>query len=233
MALAVFDSGEELAEAAADAVLEIGRASHRERGCFRVGLSGGRTPRELYARLAAPPRRQVLRACRPVIVFADERAVPPDHPDSNYAMVRAALLDPAGIQASCVHRMRGETQPLAAAAVEYESAVREPLDLLILGVGPDGHTASIFPHSAAAAETDRRVVAVTDSPKPPPRRLTVTPVVIAEARSIFVLATGADKAPAIRRALDPDTAVLEIPARLLRERQWFVDRAASGRGVAA
>ena len=222
--VSVFDDADALAAAAADAVLDA--AADAGAG-FRLGLSGGETPRRLYGLLAREPRRTALLASRPVILFADERAVPPDDAASNYRLVRQTLLDPCGIAEADVHRMRGEAADLEQAALDYESAVAEPIDLLILGIGPDGHTASIFPGSAAARERQRRVVAVENSPKPPPRRLTITPRVIREAKRILVLATGTDKAEAVAKALDAATDQVQLPARLLRHAHWFLDRAAA------
>ncbi|HYC56749.1 MAG TPA: 6-phosphogluconolactonase [Candidatus Binatia bacterium] len=219
----IFDDGDMLARAAAEHVLEAGRQSFAARGVFRLGLSGGRTPEHLYALLAKPPFRERLIAAGPIVLFADERAVAPDHPDSNYAMARAALLAPAGIRAASVQRMRGEAESLDDAAREYEALLAEPIDLLILGIGADGHTASIFPSSAAAHEKVRRVLPVVDSPKPPPRRLTITPRVISEARSVAVIATGTGKAGAVARAFDEATDPVELPARLLRDCTWFLD----------
>jgi 6-phosphogluconolactonase len=164
------------------------------------------------------------------VYFADERAVPPDHPDSNFRQARGMLIDPLRIPPRNVHRMKGEYPDLAAAVEEYEAHLVEPLDALVLGVGEDGHVASLFPGSPLVRETVRRVAAVTDSPRPPARRLTLTPRALVEARRVLVIATGGAKAGAVARALDADVTPEEVPARLVRDREWYLDReAASGR----
>jgi 6-phosphogluconolactonase len=116
---------------------------------------------------------------------------------------------------------------LEAAAREYEPWFAEPVDLLLLGIGEDGHTASLFPGSRLIAERARRVGAVFDSPKPPARRLTITPRVLDEARAVLMLATGADKVGAVTKALAPEGASADCPARLARGGDWLLDRAAA------
>ena len=197
-----------------------------ERGRFRLGLSGGRTPASLYRRLAADRR---VNWSLVQIFFSDERAVPPEHPDSNFRMARECLIDPAGIPPPNVHRMKGEYPDLEVAVVEYEAHFDRPLDLLILGVGEDGHTASIFPGSPLAEERVRRVAAVEDAPRPPPRRLTLTARALLEAAEVMVLATGAGKAAAVAAALEGEGTVREVPARLARDRLWYLDRAAAAK----
>jgi len=163
------------------------------------------------------------------IYFADERAVPPDHPESNFRLARETLLDPLRLAPRNIHRMKGEYQDLEAAVVEYEAHLTEPLDVLILGVGEDGHIASLFPGTPLADEKVRRVAAVTDSPKPPVLRLTLTARALGEARQVLVLATGPEKAEAVARALEGWAGPREVPARLVRGRDWYLDRAAAGR----
>jgi len=215
-----------LARAAADRVLAAFARVPAERR-FRLALSGGTTPEGLYALLASPGWRERLDPERIEIFFADERAVSPDHPDSNYGRARELLLAPLGIPADHVHRMRGEADDLEQAALEYESALNRPLDLVILGIGPDGHTASIFPRHAAASERGRRVVAVHDSPKPPPRRLTLTPRALDEAGQAMVLVTGAAKAHAVAAALAGACDPVQCPACGLRGRDWLLDAGAA------
>ena len=164
---------------------------------------------------------------RVTFLFADERDAPPSEPESNYWEVRKLFLEPAGVPPGQVHRMRADAQDLEAAAREYDARLVEPLDLLVLGVGEDGHTASLFPGSPWIGEGERRVAAVFDSPKPPPRRLTITPRVIAEAHQVLVLASGEAKAAAVSRALENTGDPLQVPARLAHERLWYVDTAAA------
>jgi 6-phosphogluconolactonase len=223
----VFDTPEAASAAAAERIVQSAVAAIARSGTFRLCLSGGRTPEGLYRILASDPSR--VDWSRVALFFADERAVPPDAPESNYRLVAEALIDRVGVPPSSVHRMRGEMSDLAAAAAEYETQVSGPMDLLVLGVGEDGHTASIFPGSPLTAERGRRVAFVEDAPKPPPRRLTVTPRVLDEARAVAVLASGQAKARAVARALEQEGSAREVPARLVKDREWFLDRAAAAR----
>ena len=228
MDLRIFPDADSLARAAAESVAAAAAEAIRARGWFDLGLSGGRTPERLYRVVADPEFRGRVGWLQVRIWFADERAVPPTHPDSNFRLAMETLVGPAGIPSPNVWRMRAEEPDLEAAAAEYEALLPGPLDLLVLGVGEDGHTASIFPGSPLVAERARRVAAVLDSPKPPSRRLTVTPRVIEEAREVMVLATGEEKAAAVARALMGPADPREHPARLLRDRTWLIDAAASG-----
>lgn len=193
---------------------------------FRLGLSGGRTPIDIY-RLLANPMPEPASWSNADLFFADERDAPPTEPESNYWEVRKVLVEPAGIPPSRVHRMKADSQDLEAAAAEYDELLEEPLDLLVLGLGEDGHVASLFPGSRWLEERERRVVPVYDSPKLPPRRLTITPRVIHEAREVLVLASGREKAKALAAALAPTGEVSRTPARLVRNRSWLMDYAAA------
>jgi 6-phosphogluconolactonase len=190
---------------------------------FHLALAGGTTPKRVYELLAARP----VPWSRVQIWFGDERCVAPDHADSNYAMARAALLERAKLSPANVHRMRGELADFDAAAREYERELPQRFDLLLLGIGPDGHTASLFPGSSALREKERRVVHVVGA-KPPPNRLTITPPVIAAAVRVLVLATGAEKKSAVHCALTTIADPFDCPARLLANAEWHVDRAAAG-----
>lgn len=195
------------------------------RGRCRLALAGGSTPAPVYGELARlPVATSTWHGVH--VFFGDERAVPPDHPDSNYAMARSRLLDRVAIPAEQVHRMEAERADREVAAAEYSRLLEEPLDVLILGMGPDGHTASLFPGSPALGERRKRVVPVV-GPKPPPQRLTITPPVISEARTVLVLATGADKADMVARALGPATSPRAVPATLARHGTWILDPAAA------
>ena len=216
-----------MARSVAEVVAGQAQARVAERGRFRIGLSGGTTPERLYRALASDPMRSQIVWDRTTICFADERGVPPDHPDSNYRLVRERLLEPVGIPLANVHRMEAEAADLEAAARAYEAHLIEPLDVLLLGVGPDGHTASIFPGSALVGECLRWVAAVTESPKPPARRLTITPRVFDETREIAVLVSGEEKAEAVARSLEGNADPRSVPAALLRDRDWYLDRAAA------
>jgi 6-phosphogluconolactonase len=198
-------------------------------GHCTIALSGGGTPRPVYAALAAPDLAIDWRTID--VYFGDERAVPPDDRDSNYRMATEALLGHVPIPRSRVHRIEAERRDLDAAADAYARALPEALDVLVLGMGADGHTASLFPGSPALSERRRRVVVVA-SPKPPHQRVTITPPVIAAARQVVVLVTGGEKAAAVARALDADApAPSQVPAVLARPPRgvWFLDSAAAVR----
>ena len=186
------------AEAAAF-ILQHARDAIAARGLFRLALSGGNTPRAVHAELARLGAD--LAWNRVQITFGDERCVPPDHADSNYRMARETLLEAVAIPPGNIFRMRGEIAP-ADAAHEYEDRLAavaarfgEPRyvhDLVLLGLGEDGHTASLFPGSPALAETVRNVIPAT-GPKPPPQRVTMTFPLINAARHVGFLVTGEDK----------------------------------------
>jgi 6-phosphogluconolactonase len=196
-----------------------------ERGWCAWGLTGGRTPEPVYRELAA---KSSIDWQRVEVFFSDERAVPPDHPDSNYRMVRLALLSRVPIPATQIHRMEAESPDRESAARKYERALPPQLDVLLLGMGPDGHTASLFPGSPALDERHRLVVPVTGA-KAPAERLTITPPVIEAARKLAVIATGEDKSAMVFRALEGPLTPREVPAQLARRGVWFLDRAAAAR----
>lgn len=221
--LTVVSDPAQLARPAAQWLADEIAASARERGTCTVALAGGRTPEPVYRALASMPDVDWSRVD---VFFGDERAVSPDDPESNYGMVRSALLSRAPISAARVHRMEAERPDRDAAARAYEQALPPALDVLVLGIGPDGHTASLFPGSPALDERRRLVLPVTGT-KPPAARLTITPPVIAAARRIAVLAAGADKAAAVARALEGPLAPNGTPAQLARRGDWFLDRAAA------
>jgi 6-phosphogluconolactonase len=198
-------------------------ARHLARG-GSLSLAGGSTPRGAYELLA---EERGVSWERVSLYFGDERAVPPDDPRSNYRMVREALIDRLAVGPR-VHRMEGEAADLEAAARRYDEQLPDRLDVLVLGMGADGHTASLFPGSPALRETRRRVVPV-EAPADPPRRLTVTPPVIAAARQVVVIVSGADKAAAVARALEGAMDEDAVPAALARHGLWLLDRAAAGR----
>lgn len=196
------------------------------RGQCSLALAGGSTPQPVYEALAEAPLRDTVPWDRLRVYFGDERAVPPDHPESNYRMVRAALLGRVPLPPASIHRMEAEASDLEGAADRYATLLPDTLDVLVLGVGSDGHTASLFPGSPALGEARRKVVPVA-APASPARRLTITPPVVARARRVVVLAAGPDKAKAVARALQAAGSVDETPARLARDGVWFLDRAAA------
>ena len=193
-----------------------------------IALSGGATPRPVYAALAEPALADGIEWRRVAVYFGDERAVPPDHGDSNFRMATDALLSRVPIPKAQIHRMEGERHDLEAAAVAYEHLLPPSLDVLVLGMGADGHTVSLFPGSPALQERRRRVV-VVEGPTPPRLRLTITPPVIAAAHRVVVLVMGSEKAATVARALEGDAAASEVPAALARHGVWVLDRLAAAR----
>ena len=230
----VIDDFPALVDAAARWIAAAVEEDIRDRGRCAVALAGGATPRPVYERLAQPPLGARIAWSNVDIYFGDERAVPPADPDSNYAMAMAALIGRVPVPAAQIHRMEAERPDLDAAALDYERALPARLDLLLLGMGADAHTASLFPGSPALDERGRRVVPAT-GPTPPRSRLTITPPVIAAARRVAVLVAGAGKAAAVARALHGPTRPSEAPVQLALGGVWFVDREAAAQlaGAAA
>jgi 6-phosphogluconolactonase len=200
------------------------------RGRFAWALTGGSAAEAFYPHLALDDWAGVH------CFWGDERAVPADDPASNHRLARTVLLDRVPIPPGQVHRMPAEASDLDAAARAYEATLRATLgqeaaiDLVHLGMGPDGHVASLFPGHALLDERTRLVAAVLDSPKPPARRLTLTLAALARARAVWITVTGAEKAAAVRAALeDPASA---LPAAILTRGpapvRWLLDRAAAG-----
>ena len=229
-----------LAEEAAHAVTGAAEEAVRHAGRFTLALSGGNTPRRLYARLATPPFRSRIDWPRVDVFWGDERCVPPDHPDSNYRLAYESLLSRVPIPPERIHRMRGEDPDPERAAQEYARELervfnldpggRPRFDLILLGLGADGHTASLFPGSATLNETARLAVATYAEPVKGYRLTLTLPVLNAAARVIF-LVSGETKAEALRAALN-DGASPNRPASLIwpeRGAFWLVDRDAARR----
>ena len=233
-----------LMDAAAADVLAIAADAIAARGRCLVALSGGATPKGLYERLAARGRA-ALDWSRVVFLWSDERSVPPDHPDSNFRMADEALLGPLGIPAAQVYRMRGEADDIEAAARDYEHTIStltgvQPghgvpqLDLVLLGLGADGHTASLFGDTVALDVRDRWVVRNYVA-KFTTSRLTLTFPVILAAREIRVLVTGVEKARTLAAVLagvwDPDRLPAQRLAQATGRVVWLVDEAAAPAGA--
>jgi 6-phosphogluconolactonase len=217
-----------LIDAAARRVVELAQQAIGARGHFRWALSGGSTPRPLYERLAQK-HASALDWRRVSFFWSDERCVPPDHADSNYRMARAALLDRLPLTAAQVLRMHGEDEPdLAAQAYEQQLRAAGTIDLVLLGMGADGHTASLFPGSPALAEQTRWVVAAT-SPAGA-QRLTFTLPAINAAEVAMVLVSGADKAARVKQALrDPSASLPVQRVHPTHGRvEWMLDTQAAG-----
>ncbi len=245
MSLHVFADSQELGQAAAELVARLSAEAVSARGRFSVALSGGSLPKLLGPALTAPPLKDQIGWPIWHIFWADERCVPLTHPDSNYLLARQYLFDSLPIPPAQIYPP-DTTLPPAQAAAAYESTLAQhfnlqpatyrptnlPLpvfDLILLGMGEDGHTASLFPDHPLLNETTRWVVPIFDSPKPPPERITLTLPVINQARAVMFLVTGAGKAEALHQALvikDGSRPAQRIQPTL-GELYWLVDQAAA------
>jgi len=227
-----------LAEAAARLTADAAARAIAVRGRFMWALAGGDTPRPTYARLALSPFRERVDWRRTWVFFGDERAVPPDHTGSNYRMAQETLLSRVPIPAAQVLRIRGEAEDPEVAAAEYARVLSQAFgtrrgelprfDLVLLGLGVDGHTASLFPDSPVVREVFRTVAAVHVTAASIPQRLTLTlPVFNAAAQVIFLVA-GAEKAKVVKAVLGERAT---LPAAMVRpadgELIWLIDRAAA------
>jgi 6-phosphogluconolactonase len=240
-------------QALAGTAAEIFRAAAAravsDHGRFTVALAGGRTPVLLYrtlAQSAAPSGCAAIPWDRIHVFWSDERHVPPSHPDSNFRMATDALLDHVPIPATQITRIHGETPSAATAAEAYAEALREAFelqdgefpvfDLMLLGMGADGHTASLFPGDPALSDT-RRIVEAPWVVQVRAHRITLTPPVLTRAARTVVLVTGADKAATVQAVLDGPSDVDRYPVQCLLAAQhgvtWLIDRdAAAGLSAA-
>jgi 6-phosphogluconolactonase len=231
--LVVASDVDALARVAGDRVRVLAAHAIAARGRFRLALAGGSTPRALYAQLAAASDVDWERVD---LFFGDERAVPPDDAQSNYRMARETLLAPARVPPENVRRLRGEDPDLDAAARDYEAALggpeAPPLDVVLLGMGADGHTASLFPGTAGLDERRRLCVAV-EVPQLATHRLTLTYPALLAARDVMFLIAGADKADTLASVLGPTFDGRRWPSQVLLRRAHprptllFCDRAAA------
>jgi 6-phosphogluconolactonase len=236
---------QDLFHAAAEEVARAANESVRERGRFVIALSGGSTPKSLYT-LLATNARAALPWAQMFFFWSDERHVPPTDPESNYRMAEEALLSKVPLPEGNVFRVPAENPDAEEAALAYERTLRQffPLragelprfDLILLGLGPDGHTASLFPGTAALQEKSRLVVANWVE-KFKTYRITFTLPVLNAARSVAFLVSGSDKASALHEVLEGDAPGEKYPAKLVRPAEgkliWFVDRAAASELSAA
>lgn len=233
--LEVFDSAEIVANAVADLFVERAGEAIGERGQFCVALAGGTTPRAAYALLADEPRSGQIDWRNVAVYFGDERCVPPDDEQSNYRMAQQTLLRRVPIPAENVFRMRGEDDP-ASAAQDYANVLRSTLgasprfDLILLGMGTDAHTASLFPGEDPRREEDALVRAPYVE-KAGAYRLTLTPAVINNARCIAVAAEGPSKAEALQSVFREPEDLTQRPIQSVAphdgELRWLVDREAA------
>lgn len=234
--LHVFESPEDAVHAVAESITELSAQSIGEHGRFTIALAGGSTPKPLYQLLATPPFAEAIDWKLWHIFWGDERCVPPEHSDSNYRMATEALLSHVPIPTSQIHRIHGEDDP-EEAATSYQQTLRDTfapskpqLDLVLLGMGDDGHTASLFPGTEALGEQERLVVA-NWVPHLDAHRITATFPLINTARNVVILATDAGKSDAIKRVFQPEADDEAPPIAQVHPMgnaaQWFLTRSAA------
>jgi 6-phosphogluconolactonase len=233
-------NGNAIAQAAATDFLDAANEAVRQKGSFSVALAGGSTPKDLYGLLASDPLKAKVPWSKIQFFFGDERHVPPDDPESNFRMANEAMLAKAPIDPKQVHRIKSEKANAAEAAQEYEQELSESFklkadelarfDLILLGMGPEGHTASLFPGTKALNEQRRLVVSnwvgkfYTD-------RITLTPPVLNNAARIMFMAHGAEKAPALKAVLEGPYEPDQLPAQIINPPKgkvvWLIDPSAA------
>lgn len=235
----IVEDADELAETAAGLIVDLATGAVAQRGRFTVALAGGETPRTTYERLARPPLSELMPWAQTFVFFGDERGVPAEHPDSNYGMAHRALLSKVPIPPRQVFRIPGEGTDPEAVATDYARTLGEELkarrgemprlDLVLLGLGIDGHTGSLFPGSPVLKEVFRTVAAVHAAAAVIPQRFTLTYPVLNAAACVVYLVSGVVKAKVVKAALADRTAT--VPAGLVRPTDgrliWLLDRPAA------
>jgi 6-phosphogluconolactonase len=212
--------------AAADEFVKLGREAIKSGGRFTVALSGGSTPRGMYELLAAEPHKSQVDWSKVQFFWGDERSVPPDDKDSNYRMANEAMLAKLPLASGQVHRMEAERADRDQAARDYQAEIARVFgiaadgpppvfDLILLGMGPEGHTASLFPHTTALHETERWVV-VNFVPKFKTDRMTFTTPILNRAANVVFLIAGADKAESLAEVLEGARNPEEYPSQLIQ-----------------
>ena len=244
-AVTICKDGDDLAARAADLIIRAAQVAIRTRGRAMLALAGGSTPKATYGLLAQPARRSRIEWARTYLFFGDERFVRPDDPSSNFAMVQRTLLAPAPVPGGHAFPVPTQLATAAAAAAAYAATLAKAFgigevggpprfDLILLGLGEDGHTASLFPGAASLAVADRWVVASPPGATPPPvERITLTFPVVNAAREVLFLVSGENKAEALRVVLEGQPTREQRPAVWVRPVDgtltWLVDEAAASR----
>lgn len=240
MSILIYPDSDTLSHEAARYVVRVANEAIAAHGRFTFALSGGSTPKKLYGLLASEPYRGQIDWAVVDIFWSDERCVPPDDPESNYQMAEQVFLSHIPIPANQVHRMPDDSQDRDAASYAYTLEMQRSFgtdgvptfDLIQLGMGPEGHTASLFPHQPSLHEQQRVVMPVT-VPKPPPPRLTFTPRILNAASHILFLVTGAEKQDAVQAVLEGKYDPQEYPAQIVRpekgEVTWMLDAQAAAK----
>jgi 6-phosphogluconolactonase len=238
MDVVIFQDVEKLSQSAAAYIVRVAQAAVAEHGSFTVALSGGSTPRKLYGLLVGEPYRSQINWDKIEIFWCDERCVPPDDAESNYHLAEEYLFSKLSIAPAHIHRMPADASDRDAASLAYTQEMRKVFkttgtprfDLIQLGMGPEAHTASLFPHQASLHERERLVMPVS-VPKPPPARLTFTLPLLNAAQHILFLLTGAEKDAALAEVLEGKANGEEYPAQNVRPTQgevtWMIDTKAA------
>lgn len=235
----ILPDAEAVAQEAAGRWVESAQAAVEARGAFRVALSGGSTPRRLYELMASEPLRERVPWAQTYVFWSDERRVPASHPDSNYRLARVTLLDHVPVPLEHLFRMDGEGLARSTAR-EYEEALRlhfdlkrgqwPRFDLMLLGLGADGHTASIFPGTRAVSDLSNMVI-VYEVPQLGVERMTLTLPVLNHAREIIFMVTGAEKAAAVQAVLAGEYRPSTYPAQAVKPVDgtltWLLDEEAA------
>ncbi|HYE97773.1 MAG TPA: 6-phosphogluconolactonase [Planctomycetota bacterium] len=225
--LIVVKDAAELARAGADWICRTVEHVAKTRGLCSIALAGGGTPKPVYEELASGDIGERFPWSQVDWYFGDERAVPMDDPDSNYRLVLETMLTRHPEAIGRTYRMPADAANAEDAARRYGRRMPHPLDIVILGMGADGHTASLFPGSPTLDVQDERVIPVEDAPKKPAKRMTITGPVIQACPNVLMLVAGIDKAPMVARALGGPLDVKACPAQLARHATWIVDHAAA------
>jgi 6-phosphogluconolactonase len=238
MNITILPDREQFSHAAVRYIVQVANEALAAHGRFIIALSGGSAPKSVYSLLALEPYCNQIDWTKAEVFWGDERCVPPYEAESNYHLAYEVMLSKLAIPADHIHRMPADRSDRVAASAAYEQELRRvfgtngipSFDLIHLGLGPEGHTASLFPHQAVLHETQRLVMFVT-VPKPPPPRLTLTPPVLNAAKHILFLVTGAEKADAIQAVLEGGYQPDEYPAQIVHPTQgevtWMLDTAAA------
>lgn len=233
----IFETTTQLGQAAAEHVAYLSEQAIAQRGRFTIAVSGGSLPRLLFPLLVSEPLRTKINWSKWYLFWADERCVPLTNPKSNYRLTRDYLLDHVDIPPSQIVPIDDSLNP-AAAAADYQTKLTQifdpppgqlpRFDAVLLGMGEDGHTASLFPGHALLHEDSAWVAPIFDSPKPPPQRITLTLPVINQAQQVIFMAAGAGKVKALSAIVNGNS---HLPAELVQpengELHWFVDEAAA------
>ena len=236
MQIAIYPDIDTISREAANYTMRVAREAIAKRGKFTFALSGGTTPGKMYGLLTSEPYRSQIDWSAVHFFWSDERCVAPNDPQSNYYLAQEALLSKLNLRPDQIHRMPADRPDRDQAAADYEAEIRKVVggetpafDLIQLGMGPEAHTASLFPHQPALRE-ERRLIMPVSVPKPPPDRLTFTPPLLHAARHILFLATGADKAEALHEVLEGADNPEEYPSQgIVKQAKgevvWMVDTA--------